>query len=94
MISVNIDMTLVMWEKVDMPVSIKDEATGKWVKTKETEERTRYYLRDEFGEKLEFLAGNEYRDMEGTSVQLTLGIQYNDWKNANEVKLVGLEQLA
>lgn len=88
------NMQLVMWDKVDMPDRIKNPTTGEWTKTGTTVEKTRYYLRDEFGNKLVFLAGNEYRDLEGSTVILNLEINYNEYQNKNEVKLTGIEQIA
>lgn len=86
-------MKLVLWEKKEMAVRVKDEQTGEWVKTKDIEEKTLYTLRDEFGDVLKFLAGNEYRDYEGGMVTLTLKIEYNEYQNKNVVKLESIDRI-
>lgn len=92
-IKVPIEMTLVMWERQEMKDRKKDEQTGDWRDTGEIIEKTKYYLRDEFGDKLEFLSDNEYRNMEGSQVQAVLDISFNDFQNKNVVKLDSIIQL-
>jgi len=88
-------MTLVLWEKRELPKSIKNESTGKWEKTNEREEFTLYTFRDEFGDVLKFLQkGDGLRYMENSDVQLTLAIEWDDYNNKNTMKLDSCEQLA
>jgi len=87
-------LQLVMWEKVDLPDSKRDQNTGEWVKTGNTVEKTRYVLRDEFGETLKFLSDNEYREMEGSEVSIVLDINYNDYSNTIKTVLKEINQLA
>lgn len=86
------NLELVLWTKKDVPERIKNSQTGEWDKTGKTTEMTEYTLRDEFGQTLVFLAGNEYRPLErkGT-VRLEVDITYNEWQNKNQVKLVTIE---
>lgn len=92
-IKVQTEMNLVMWEKQIVKDRKQDPNTKEWVDAGTESEKTKYYLRDEFGDKLEFLAGNEYRDMEGSLVIVTLDISFNEWKNQNVVKLESITQL-
>jgi len=80
-------MTLKMWEKTMMPKKALNKETQKWEKTGEKEERTTYTFLDEFGDKLVFLGGNEYRDFEGEEVAITLDIAYNNFERKTTVSL-------
>jgi len=85
------NLELVLWSKKDVPERTKG-ADGEWAKTGRTTEMTEYTLRDEFGQTLIFLAGNEYRPLERSGkVRLEVDIQYNEWQNKNVVKLVTIE---
>jgi len=87
-------MVLVLWEKRELPKSIKNEK-GVWEKTGEKEEFTLYTFRDEFGDVLKFLQkGDGLRMMEGSDVQLTLAIEWDDYNNKNTMKLDSCIQLA
>jgi len=92
-VKVTIEMEMKMWEKVEMPNRVKDANTGDWKADGTTVEKTRYYLRDEFGDMLPFLADNSYRDLEGSNCEVTLEIEYNDYQNKNVVKLSNITQL-
>lgn len=87
------NLELVLWSKKDVPERTKG-ADGEWQKTGKMTEMTEYTLRDEFGQTLIFLAGNEYRPLErkGT-IRLEVDIVYNEWKNQNQVKLVTMESM-
>jgi len=65
---------------------VKD-SEGNWVATDKTVERTEYTLRDEFGEKLVFLGGNDFRHLEGEEVSITLNIRYNSYERKTTVSL-------
>jgi len=86
-------MTLVLWEARSLP---KSEKVGdKWVKTGEMESFTLYTFRDEFGDVLKFLQkGDGLRHFEHSDVQLTLGIEFDDYNNKNVMKLDSCVQLA
>lgn len=87
-------MTLVLWEKRELPKSIKNDK-GVWEKTGEKEEFTFYTFRDEFGDALKFLQkGDSLRHLEGSDVQVTLGIEWDDYNNKNVLKLDSCVQLA
>lgn len=88
------NLQLVMWERKELPDRRKDPETGEWVKTGEMIEKTLYILRDEFGETLKFLSNNEYRDLEGSLIRLTIDIVYNDYQNKVTVSLKEMTQLA
>lgn len=90
---VKIETQLVMWEKQELPERRKNEATGEWEKTGHNVEKTLYYLRDEWGDMLKFLADNEYRNFEGSMVEAELDITYNDYQNKTVVKLVDITQI-
>lgn len=92
-IKVEKEMQLVMWERQELKDRKKDDKTGEWYDTGTMIEKTKYYLRDEFGDKLEFLADNEYRTMEGDQVLAVLDISFNDFQNKNIVKLDSIQQL-
>jgi len=92
-VKVNIEMEMKMWEKVELPNRIKDANTGEWKSDGTTVEKTRYYLRDEFGDMLPFLAGNDFRKLEDSMCIVTLEIEYNDYQNKNTVKLDNIVQL-
>lgn len=92
-IKVQKEMTVAMWEKQMVKDRKQDPNTKEWIDTGEETEKTKYYLRDEFGDKLEFLSGNEYRDLEGSQCMVTLDISFNEWKNQNQVKLESIIQL-
>jgi len=85
------NLTLILWEKREM--KDRKKVGDEWVDTGETIEKTFYTLRDEFGDTIKFLSGNEYRDMEGSPVRLTVSFEYNEWQRKNEVKLVDMTQL-
>lgn len=92
-IKVEKEMQLVMWERQELKDRKKDDKTGEWYDTGTMIEKTKYYLRDEFGDKLEFLADNEYRTMEGDQVLAVLDISFNEFQNKNIVKLDSIQQL-
>lgn len=86
-------MTLVLWEKRELPKS--EKVDGKWVKTGEKEEFTLYTFRDEFGDVLKFLMrGDDLRHFEGSDVIITLELSYDDYNNKNIMKIAHVEQLA
>lgn len=93
-VKISKEMTLMMWSKNEMKERTKDPQTGEWKDTGRTEEKTKYYLRDEFGDTLEFISGNEYREMEGSLVEVNMDISFNDFQNKNVVKLDSITQLA
>lgn len=93
-IKLNFEAELKMWEKVELPNRIKDANTGEWKADGTTIEKTRYFLRDEFGDMLPFLAGNEYRQLEDSMVLVTVEIEFNDYQNKNVVKLDNITQLS
>lgn len=92
-IQVEKEMQLVMWERSEMKDRAKDPNTGEWRETGTMVEKTRYYLRDEFGDKLEFLADNEYRQFEGSNVNVVMDISFNEFQNKNVVKLESITPL-
>lgn len=92
-IKVEKEMQLVMWERQEMKDRAKDPNTGEWRDTGSTVEKTRYYLRDEFGDKLEFLGDNEYRTLEGDQVLVSMDISFNEFQNKNVVKLESIVPL-
>jgi hypothetical protein len=87
------EMQLVLWEKRELPERTRDLQTNEWRNTGQKVERTQYTLRDEFGDTLKFLADNEYRQMEGSQVQVVLDIEFNEYQNKNIVKLDSLIQV-
>lgn len=87
-------MYLVLWEKKELPERQKNSVTGEWDKTGKMIEYTTYTFRDEFGETLKFMMLDDgYRKWEGSEVQLTIGITYDDYNNVNKLKLESIEQL-
>jgi len=87
-------MTLVLWEKRELPKSIKNEK-GVWEKTGEKEEFTLYTFRDDFGDVLKFLQrGDGLRMYENSDVQITLALEWDDYNNKNTMKLDSCVQLA
>lgn len=84
-------MKMVLWEKREMKDRKLNKETGQWEATGEMVERTLYTLRDEYGEVLKFLAGNEYRDLEGTFVQVGIEFEFNEYQNKNTMKLDSIE---
>jgi len=87
------NLKVALWEKRELDDRNYNKETKEWIKTGNKVEKTLYTLRDEFGEVLKFLAGNEYRDMEGSIVRLTLKIEYNEFTNLNKISLVELTQM-
>jgi len=94
MITVTIEMEMVMWEVQKMKDRKKDPNSGEWKDTGEEIEKTRYTMRDEFGQVLKFLAGNEYRDMERSLCNVSIGLEYNDYQSKNTMKLENITQVA
>jgi len=89
------NVKLVMFEKTEMPESIQQEVNGKkqFVQTGKKVEMTTYTFRDGFGEKLVILSkDNSFRDLEGSIVDLTLDISFNDFQKRNNVKLLSCEK--
>jgi len=68
-----------MWKRVKLNEREKNEE-GKWVNTGEKVEMTEYTFRDEFGDTLVVLGSNEYRELEGREVELTLGINQRSFE--------------
>lgn len=88
-------MTLVLWEKKELPERLKNSVTGEWEKTGKMNEMTVYTFRDEFGETLKFMMQDEgYRKWENSEVEITLGITYDDYNNVNKLKIDSINQLA
>lgn len=81
------NVILVMFEKTMMPDSMYSEEQKKYVKTGNKTERTTYTFRDEFGTKLVFLAGNEYRALERESVDLDIELSFDDYNRKNKISL-------
>lgn len=83
-------LKFVMWEKTDMPESAmsKDEK-GKtiFVKTGNKIEKTTYTFKDEYGDKLVLMAGNEWRGLEMEKVDVLLAINYDDFNRKVKVTL-------
>jgi len=89
------DVVLKMWEKTMMPESNMGEKDGKkvFVKTGNMIEMTTYTFIDGFGEKLVFLSkNNNFRDLEGSKVEIVIGIEYNDFKKQNRIVLESLSK--
>jgi len=87
-------MTMVLWENKELPKRAKDEK-GNWVSTGEKEVFTLYTFRDDFGDVLKFLQkGTDLRHLEGSEVEITLELSYDDYNNKNIMKLANVEQLA
>ena len=80
-------LTLVMWEKTMMPDSNYDSATKQWIKTGSLTEKTTYVLRDEFGSKIVFLSGNDFRKLEGKIVDVEVKLVYGEFGRKNKVSL-------
>jgi len=76
-----------MWGKAEFTEKLINKDTGKYEKTGRKEERTTYTFKDEFGEKLVLLAGNDYRELEGRQCNITLSVKYNDFDRATRVSL-------
>jgi len=81
---------LVMWEKVELPESKKNEVSGKYEKTGEKVEKTQYTFRDEFGTKLVLLGDNKYREFERRQCTVEIKIAYNDFERKTKVSLVNV----
>jgi len=81
------DVKMVMWQKREMPERKYNAETKEWEKTGETTERTEYTFRDEFGDVLVLLGNNDYRELEGQDVVVTVGIRYNDFSRKNTLSL-------
>lgn len=81
---------MVMFEKTEMPESVmKKDDKGKTVfeKTGNKIEKTTYTFRDLEGNKYVFMAGNEFRSLERTAVDLELEIKYDDYTRKTKVSL-------
>jgi len=82
---------LIMWDKVDMPESIKNETTGKFEKTGKKIEMTNYIFRDFDGSKLVFTSNNPlYRTYERKDVIIQLELSYDDFNRKNKIQLRGV----
>jgi len=87
-------VTMVLWEKRELPKSVKNEK-GVWEKTGGIEEFTVYTFRDEFGDVLKFMTkDNDLRHFENSELELFLNVSYDDYNNKNVVKIDHVEQLA
>jgi len=83
---------LIMFEKVEMPESEmkENEKTGKkeFIKTGKKVEMTSYTFRDAFGDKLVLLSkNNEYRNLEGETVDIEVELKHNAFTNKTQVSL-------
>lgn len=83
-------LQMVMWSKKELKEREKGP-DGEWRDTGRTIDKTEYTLRDEFGDVIKFIADNEYRPLEGEMVEVTLGIEFNEWQNKNTVKLESIQ---
>lgn len=81
---------LIMWEKSEMPERAYNKVTKEWTATGKTEEKTLYTFRDEMGDKVIFLSGNDWRGLERSKVDLEMEIVYNDFDRKNKVSLKGV----
>lgn len=80
-------LKLAMWEAVQLAEKRENKETGKWEKTGEKTERTQYIFRDEFGDKLTVLAGNEYRHLEGVDCIVKLKVSQKEWEGKRTTSL-------
>jgi len=88
------DVKLVMYEKTMLPESEMKEVDGKkqFVKTGKETEFTTYTFRDGYGEKMVALSkDNSFRDLEGSLVNITVDVTFNDFTKKNQVKLLSCE---
>jgi len=81
------NLKLIMAEKSDLPERKQGEG-GEWEKTGKTIEKTTYTLKDVLSsEKLVFLAGNDYRILEGKDVDIQVDIKFNDFSRKTAIVL-------
>lgn len=87
-------VTMLMWEKKEMPKRIYDKENKIWKNTGELEEKTVYTFRDGYGSTLTLYAGNEYRELEGKLVNIHAEIEQREWqgKKTTRVKIREINQ--
>jgi len=83
-------LKLILWKKIEMPEKKKD-TQGVFQKTGGTTEMTGYLFHDEFHSELYFVSPkNDFRNLEGKTVDLFIKATYDEYNRKNKFVLDGV----